>query len=211
MKSIIQYLKKRLKKSEVLRGMLECYRTFCGFRRANLGYCHDSVTIGLPCVIDNPKNVFLYEGVNLSRARISTTHGKFIMKREAGAAEGLMVRTGNHMILKGHFHHDVTDKMKVESGELEKYDGDIIVGEDAWIGCNVTLLYGAVIGRGATIAAGAVVTKEVPPYSIWGGVPAKHIRFRWSIDDIIEHESILYKEEDRIPREVLEQYFEKFN
>ena len=131
--------------------------------------------------------------------------------REAGAAEGLMVRTGNHMILKGHFHHDVTDKMKVESGELEKYDGDIIVGEDAWIGCNVTLLYGAVIGRGATIAAGAVVTKEVPPYSIWGGVPAKHIRFRWSIDDIIEHESILYKEEDRIPREVLEQYFEKFN
>ncbi|EKN07551.1 DapH/DapD/GlmU-related protein [Parabacteroides johnsonii] len=207
----MNFIRKIFRKNNFLRGIVTIYRTYCSFDRKKLGFCDLSVTIDLPCIIDNPSNVFLYEGVCLGRARISTTHGKFIMKREAGAAEGLMVRTGNHMIVKGHFHHEITDDIKIKSGELSKYDGDVIVGEDAWIGCNVTLLYGAIIGRGATIAAGAVVTKEVPPYAIWGGVPAKHIRFRWSIDEIIEHENILYKESERIPHKVLEDYFERYS
>lgn len=207
---MVLFLKNLLRKNNFLRGLVALYRTYCCFDRRKLGFCDPSVTVELPCVIDNPSNVFLYAGVNLSRARISTIHGKFIMKKESGAAEGLMVRTGNHMIVKGKFHHEITDEIKIASGELHKYDGDIIVGEDVWIGCNVTLLYGAKIGRGATIAAGAVVNKEVPPYAVWGGVPARHIKFRWSIDDIIEHERILYEDSERLSREELEYYFRKF-
>jgi acetyltransferase-like isoleucine patch superfamily enzyme len=47
-----------------------------------------------------------------------------------------------------------------------------------WIGANATILDGARIGKGAVIAAGAVVDGEVPPYEIWGGVPARKLKAR---------------------------------
>ncbi|CAM5221057.1 Streptogramin A acetyltransferase [Alishewanella longhuensis] len=59
-----------------------------------------------------------------------------------------------------------------------------VIGNDVWIGANVTILRGVKISNGAIIAAGAVVTKDVPPYAIVGGVPAKIIRFRFP-DQII--------------------------
>jgi acetyltransferase-like isoleucine patch superfamily enzyme len=55
----------------------------------------------------------------------------------------------------------------------------IFIEDDVWIGANVTVLGGVKIGRGAVIAAGAVVSKNVEPYSIVGGVPAKFIKYRF--------------------------------
>ena len=80
-----------------------------------------------------------------------------------------------------------------------------------WIGCNVTLLSGVTIGRGSTVAAGAVVSKSMPPYCICGGVPAKIIKFYWTIDQILEHEAKLYSEDKRYSREELENIFNEFN
>lgn len=57
--------------------------------------------------------------------------------------------------------------------------GKTYIGHDVWIGRDVTLLTGITIGHGAVIAAGAVVAKDVPPYAIVGGVPAKIIRYRF--------------------------------
>lgn len=57
--------------------------------------------------------------------------------------------------------------------------GDIIVEDDVWIGCRATILSGVHIGQGAVVAAGSVVTKDVPPYAIVGGVPAKVIKYRF--------------------------------
>ena len=57
--------------------------------------------------------------------------------------------------------------------------GDIIVADDVWIGYRATILSGVHIGQGAVIAAGAVVTKDVPPYAIVGGVPARVIKYRF--------------------------------
>ena len=57
--------------------------------------------------------------------------------------------------------------------------GDIVVGDDAWIGYGATILSGVHIGQGAVVAAGAVVTRDVPPYTVVGGVPAKVIRSRF--------------------------------
>jgi acetyltransferase-like isoleucine patch superfamily enzyme len=51
----------------------------------------------------------------------------------------------------------------------------IILEQDVWLGVNVVVLKGVTIGRGAIVAAGAVVTKNIPPYEIWGGVPAQKI------------------------------------
>lgn len=59
----------------------------------------------------------------------------------------------------------------------------------------------------AIIAAGVVVCKDVPPYSIVGGVPARVIKFKWSIEQILEHEETLYSASKRIPRERLESIF----
>ena len=63
--------------------------------------------------------------------------------------------------------------------------GDITVGDDVWIGQNAVILSGVTIGQGAVIAAGSVVAKDVPPYAIVGGVPAKVLKYRFS-DSIIE-------------------------
>lgn len=58
--------------------------------------------------------------------------------------------------------------------------GDIIVEDDVWIGCRATIMSGVRIGQGAVVAAGAVVTKDVPPYAVVGGVPAKVIKYRFA-------------------------------
>ncbi len=58
--------------------------------------------------------------------------------------------------------------------------GDIVVDDDVWIGYGATVLSGVHIGQGAIVASGAVVTKDVEPYAIVGGVPAKTIRYRFS-------------------------------
>lgn len=60
----------------------------------------------------------------------------------------------------------------------------IVIGNDVWIGARATILEGVTIGDGAVVAAGAIVTKDVPPYAIVGGVPAKIIRYRFDEETI---------------------------
>ena len=88
---------------------------------------------------------------------------------------------------------------------------DLIVEEDVWVGINVTLLAGAHIGRGAIMGVCFVVTKNIPPYTMAVGNPAKPIKFKWSVDEIIEHEKVLYPEKQRFTREELIRHREEFN
>lgn len=69
----------------------------------------------------------------------------------------------------------------------------------------ITILKGVHIGRGAIISAGAVVSTNVPPYAIVGGIPAKIIKYRWSLQEILQHEEIVYSQNDRLPIGLLEQ------
>lgn len=58
--------------------------------------------------------------------------------------------------------------------------GDIVIDDDVWLGANVIVLSGVHVGRGAIVAAGAVVDRDISPYSICGGVPAREIKKRFS-------------------------------
>ena len=174
--------------------------------RSKLAYCSDNVIITPPLYILNHKNVSIGEGCSIGPGtHISAVNAKFILKGHCAIAEGLTVHTGNHARISGMFVTDITEVTKPNG-----YDKDVIVEEDVWIASHVTLLSGITIGRGTTIAAGAVVTKSMPPYCICGGVPAKFIKFYWTIDQILEHESKLYPVKERFTREQLEEIFVKY-
>ena len=72
---------------------------------------------------------------------------------------------------------------------------ETIIGDDVWVGAHSIIMTGVCIGNGSIIAAGSVVTKDVPPYSIVGGTPAKFVKMRFTEKDILLHERIL-KEDD---------------
>ena len=173
-----------LKNCVFLRGMFVFYKSYFGVRKSKFGYCADNVILTPPLYIGNPKHVYLHAYTCLaSNSHISATNAKFIVHENCCIAEELTVHTGNHAMVVGKFCSDIT-----EANKPKGYDEDVVVNSDVWIGCRVTLLSGVHIGRGAIIAAGAVVNKNIPPYAIAGGVPAKFIKFKWSIDQILEHE-----------------------
>jgi acetyltransferase-like isoleucine patch superfamily enzyme len=74
--------------------------------------------------------------------------------------------------------------------QMQRYKGDISIGNDVWIGNNVVILSGVTIGNGAVIGAGSVVIKDVPPYAIVGGNPAKLIRYRFADNQIKKLQAI---------------------
>ena len=174
---------------------------------SNFAQCADSVIITPPIYVSKPNNIYLGSNVCIgTNAYISAINAKFICKGNCAIAERLTVHTGNHARIVGKFVTDIT-----EANKPLGYDKDVVVEKDVWIGCNVTLLSGVTIGRGTTVAAGAVVSKSMPPYCVCGGVPAKFIKFYWTIDQILEHEAKLYPEKDRYKREQLEELFKKYN
>lgn len=90
-----------------------------------------------------------------------------------------------------------TDKQLFdESVFADDRKNQIIVGNDVWIGFGVTIFSGVRIGDGAVIAAGAIVNKDVPPFAIVGGIPAKLIKKRFSDDQINQLQKIKWWEWD---------------
>lgn len=83
--------------------------------------------------------------------------------------------------------------------------GDIIVDDDVWIGYGATIMSGVHIGQGAVVAAGAVVTKDVPPYAIVGGVPAKVIKYRFEPEMI---EELLKVDYSKLTKEDIEKHID---
>jgi acetyltransferase-like isoleucine patch superfamily enzyme len=85
--------------------------------------------------------------------------------------------------------YDIIGKTIWDSGRGDKYG--IIVEDDVWIGHGAIILTPVRIGRGAIVAAGSIVTQDVPRYAIVGGVPARIIKMRFTPEQINEHERLI--------------------
>lgn len=195
-----------IKRNRIVRGIYFFFISFWGYKKSDFGSFGENVVITPPCNFTNKSNIFIGNNVGIGSCSISALNAKCIIKDNCAIAAGLNVQTGNHARIIGMYITDIT-----EANKPKGYDSDVIIENDVWIGSKVTILSGVTVGRGCTVAAGAVVAKSTPPYAIIGGVPAKFIKFYWTIDEILLHESKLYPESERFTREQLEEIFRKYN
>ena len=200
---IIKYL------SIIIDGFFRAFGKYIGsiYYKSRLGYCGKGVTIRKPAYYTNLSLIEMHDNTNLYKGFVFiSAGGKLIMKTGAAAAQRLTVITGNH-------GRKVGFPFKDKNGDIQKSlnkEQDVIVEEDVWIGADVILCSGVIIGRCANIGAGSVVRHNVPPYAIVIGNPAKIIGFSLNPDEIIEHEKELYPEEERLPLELLEKNYDKY-
>ena len=196
-------------KISIVQGVKSIAKMFIAKKVVRFGHLGEASVVVEPFVTSNPSNISIGDHCNIGAdSIIYATNAKVTIKKYFISARGLRISTGQHERRIGRFLASITEKEKNHSIGLDK---DVTINEDVWAGFNVIITAGCEIGRGCTLAAGSVVTKSTPPYSLWGGAPARFIKFYWTIDEIMEHERILYPEKDRFSREQLEEFFKKFS
>jgi acetyltransferase-like isoleucine patch superfamily enzyme len=133
----------------------------------------------------------LYSFAGLKIGKNAVIYGGAEIRRPEWVAIGPNSIIGNGAILDGRMGIEIGQNVNVSSGvwiwsvQHDHQDpffadvgGKVVIGDNAWISCRVVILPGVNIGEGAVVAAGAVITKDVAPYTIVGGVPAKLIGTR---------------------------------
>lgn len=135
----------------------------------------------LPKLIKCGKKAKIMDSVRFANPeKISIGNNIFIntqclLSGRGGIEIGDNVLIGPYVVIDSANHNIPTDSLISKAG-WEK--GKVVIGKDVWIGAHATILAGVKIGDKAVVGAGAVVTKDVPPGTVVGGVPAKPIRKR---------------------------------
>lgn len=138
----------------------------------------------------NPKSIFIGDNVQMLRGVTVSTYksGKISIGNNVHIGEYSIVTSNKEIIVKDnvtigpqtvivdldHVHEKIEVPINKQGFRCEK----IMVEEDVWIGANCSILKGVTIGKGSVIGAGSVVNKDIPPYSVACGVPAKVIKKR---------------------------------
>jgi acetyltransferase-like isoleucine patch superfamily enzyme len=134
----------------------------------------DNVTIGPYCVIRASLLSHLGKGFHLGRH--SSLDAYSFVGAGGGVWVGDRVIMGQHISFHAENHNfELVDRPIRDQGITGK---GIVIDDDCWVGSNVTFLDGVHVGTGCVIAAGAVVTKDIPPYSVAAGIPARVINSR---------------------------------
>lgn len=142
------------------------------------------VKVGENCYLHN-STIGDYSYLSKNVSMMNTKVGKF-----CSISQGVCIALGKHPTSNFVTTHPMFFSTNKQNGttfsDREYFEemGRTVVGNDVWIGCNAVVMDDITIGNGAIIGAGAVVTKNVPPYAIVTGVPARIIRYRFTAQEI---------------------------
>jgi acetyltransferase-like isoleucine patch superfamily enzyme len=143
------------------------------------------LTIGNKNITINKNGFYCGKNITISKKNKITIGSNFFMGNYCHLAANAII--GNNIMFASHVSlvggdHKIDDigntPIRFSGRDIMK---TILIDDDAWIGHGAIIMHGVTIGKGAVVAAGSVVVKNVEPYSIVGGNPAKFIRFRKGI------------------------------
>jgi acetyltransferase-like isoleucine patch superfamily enzyme len=168
----------RLRKEQKVRALL-----------AGLEGCGRRVSLSLPTIIVGADRVRVGDDTVIGPgAYISAVNSHVQIGKKVMLSPFVSIIAGNHNTsVVGRFMRDVEEKRPED-------DEPVSIGDDVWLGTRCIILKGVDVGRGAIVAAGAVVTEDVPPYAVVAGVPARTVRMRFDARTVAEHELLLYGE-----------------
>ena len=123
-----------------------------------------------PTLPDRQGTVILGDAVYIGeQCNIRASGSEIRIGSQTMIANSVVIVSANHKTTLG-------TPMFLQSWDTARFG--VSIGEDCWIGSNSTILPGTIIGTGSVIAGGSVVRGIIPPFSIWGGVPARHLKDR---------------------------------
>jgi acetyltransferase-like isoleucine patch superfamily enzyme len=138
--------------------------------RRRLAECGQDVVFAQGALLRYPENISIGSTVFLNRGTTVTARAPVSIGSNVLIGPGVVIDSGDHVF---------QDPGKPINSQ-GYFRAPIIVESDIWIGAHAVILRGVTLGQGCVVAAGAVVTKTVPPFTIVGGVPAKEIGRRSS-------------------------------
>ena len=150
--------------------LLKIYKCFKKQKPIQFRALGKNVVLVDGCEFGNPENITIEDNVVIGEKCCIFAIGAVTIKRGAILADRVDIRTANHYYDGPELNYIPFDEKVVVK--------PVIIGENAWIASHVLILPGVEIGEGAVVAAGAVVTKNVEPYAVVGGNPAKVIKYR---------------------------------
>ncbi len=150
--------------------------------------------------IFDPDCFFSYENIEVGDD-VSIGNGAVFLASESKIIIGSKVMFGpNVTVIGGDHNTSVPGKFMYDIEEKRPGDDlDVIFDDDVWVGSGAIILKGVRVGRGSIVAAGSLVRKDIPPYTVVGGVPAKRIKVRFDdVETILAHEIKLYPPQKRM-------------
>lgn len=146
---------------------------------------NSGVYIGKGSIIAN--NTFINDGTRINGKIIIKGQGNTKIGKYCAIGDGVKIISSNHDSNVVNLQYALQKKiLKTTSASSKK---DVTIGHNVWIGDNAMFLAGVTIGNGSIIAAGSVVTKNVPAYTIYGGIPAKFLKDRFDKERVKEIET----------------------
>lgn len=138
-------------------------------------------------------NIFVGSHVSIGKGSwFVASRAKIEIHDYVTIAPNVTIYTGGHITnVVGKHICEITDNDKDKAVDKERWDKDVVIESGVWIGTRAVILKGVKIGKGSIIGAGSVVTKDIPPYTIYVGVPKQQCFTRFTSDEIMEHERAL--------------------